>query len=194
MTPRELFDEAMAAINAGDVDALLACYAPDAVQVGYDRIVRGHEQLRSEIETWLAGRPSVRELTFASSEDTIVFEATDGTTHGYGTIVLRDGLFWRETVGVMPAAPAAAAAAGRGAPTVDLAPYSAWEPRPVPDPRTAGAEARMPVLMEIVEAEGPMLAKRAPGVSNPYVVGNGKVLNFLKVAEECATARVKMVN
>jgi len=40
----------------------------------------------------------------------------------------------------------------------------------------------------------PMLAKRTPGVANPYVVGNGKVLNFLKVAEECATARVKMTN
>lgn len=37
----------------------------------------------------------------------------------------------------------------------------------------------------------PMLAKRAPGSPNPYVVGNAKVLNFLKVAEECATARVE---
>jgi len=37
----------------------------------------------------------------------------------------------------------------------------------------------------------PMLAKRAPGTPNPYIVGNAKVLNFLKVAEECATARVK---
>jgi len=37
----------------------------------------------------------------------------------------------------------------------------------------------------------PMLAKRVPGSPNPYIVGNAKVLNFLKVAEECATARVK---
>ena len=36
----------------------------------------------------------------------------------------------------------------------------------------------------------PMLAHRAPGAANPYIVGNAKVLNFLKVAEECATARV----
>ena len=40
----------------------------------------------------------------------------------------------------------------------------------------------------------PMLAKRAPGSPNPYIVGNRKVLNFLKVAEECATARVQGVN
>ena len=38
------------------------------------------------------------------------------------------------------------------------------------------------------------LAKGAPGGPNPYIVGNAKVLNFLKVAEECATARTKMVN
>jgi metallo-beta-lactamase class B len=37
-------------------------------------------------------------------------------------------------------------------------------------------------------------ARRAPGSPNPYIVGNAKVLNFLKVAEECATARVKAAN
>jgi metallo-beta-lactamase class B len=40
----------------------------------------------------------------------------------------------------------------------------------------------------------PMLAKRAPGSPNPYIVGNAKVLNFLKVAEECATARIEGAN
>ena len=40
----------------------------------------------------------------------------------------------------------------------------------------------------------PMLAKRAPDSPNPYIVGNEKALNFLKVAEECATARVMGVN
>lgn len=36
----------------------------------------------------------------------------------------------------------------------------------------------------------PILANRAPNAPNPYIVGNQKALNFLKVAEECATARV----
>ncbi|MBZ5677719.1 MAG: MBL fold metallo-hydrolase [Acidobacteriia bacterium] len=40
----------------------------------------------------------------------------------------------------------------------------------------------------------PMLAHRAPGSRNPYIVGNAKVLNFLKVAEECATARMPAAN
>lgn len=40
----------------------------------------------------------------------------------------------------------------------------------------------------------PLLAKRAPGSPNPYVVGNENVLRYLKVAEECATARVLRLN
>ncbi len=40
----------------------------------------------------------------------------------------------------------------------------------------------------------PILAKRAPGTPNPYIVGNAKALNFLKVAEECATARLNAAN
>ncbi len=40
----------------------------------------------------------------------------------------------------------------------------------------------------------PILAKRAPGSPNPYIVGNAKALNFLKVAEECALARENAAN
>ena len=34
----------------------------------------------------------------------------------------------------------------------------------------------------------------APGSPNPYIVGNAKALNFLKVAEECAMARMPEAN
>jgi metallo-beta-lactamase class B len=36
----------------------------------------------------------------------------------------------------------------------------------------------------------PILAQGPAAGVNPYVVGNAKVLNFLKVAEECATSRI----
>jgi metallo-beta-lactamase class B len=36
----------------------------------------------------------------------------------------------------------------------------------------------------------PILSKPTPGMRNPYVVGNAKVLNFMKVAEECAASRI----
>ena len=40
----------------------------------------------------------------------------------------------------------------------------------------------------------PMLAKRTPGMANPYVTSNASVLRYLKVAEECATAKVMRLN
>ncbi|MEA2255670.1 MAG: hypothetical protein QOG35_1715 [Solirubrobacteraceae bacterium] len=49
---------------------------------------------------------------------------------------------------------------------VALAPYSPWEAHAVPDPRDAGRHAVDPVLLEIVSAEGPVLASRAYGLYN----------------------------
>jgi hypothetical protein len=40
----------------------------------------------------------------------------------------------------------------------------------------------------------PILAKRAVGTPNPYVTNNASVLRYLKVAEECATARLMRLN
>jgi metallo-beta-lactamase class B len=40
----------------------------------------------------------------------------------------------------------------------------------------------------------PILAKRTAGSPNPYIVGNDKVLKFLKVAQECATSRIIGLN
>lgn len=40
----------------------------------------------------------------------------------------------------------------------------------------------------------PLLAKRAPGSPNPYIVGNESVRRYLKVAQECATARLMRLN
>jgi hypothetical protein len=163
MTPRELFDCAMAAINAGDAEALLALYAPDAVQVSGERTITGRDALRPEVTEWLSTAPEIREVAYAEGPDVILFEATDGRSRGIGTLVLRDGLIWRETVTDI----AIAAAAGGGATRAldaELEPYTEWAPRPVPDPRTAGKDALMPAVMEIIEAEGPILAGRAFGL------------------------------
>jgi metallo-beta-lactamase class B len=40
----------------------------------------------------------------------------------------------------------------------------------------------------------PQLAKRPPATANPYVVGNAAVRRYLKVAEECASARLLRLN
>jgi hypothetical protein len=66
---------------------------------------------------------------------------------------------------------AAAAPAEPGAPSataapVVLDPYGAWEPHVVGDPRSAPRPRIMEVLLEIVDAEGPMLASRAYSLYN----------------------------
>jgi hypothetical protein len=60
---------------------------------------------------------------------------------------------------------------------VALAGYKAWESRPVPDPRTAGREVIGPVLLEIIAAEGPVLASRAYRLYNK--ASGGKALTTI---------------
>ncbi len=191
MTSRELFDRAMAAINAGDAEGLLELYAEDAVQLGFGRTIRGREALRPVVEEWLADRPVVRELRYAEAGDVIAFEATDGTTRGYGTLVLRDGRIAREVVGELPGDGSPTRAGAR--PAVELAPYSAWEPRAVLDPRTAGRDVLMPVLMEIVEVEGPMLAGRAFGLYT-RAAGGHKLTSAAKAPLAGAAWRLKIAD
>jgi metallo-beta-lactamase class B len=62
--------------------------------------------------------------------------------------------------------------------------------------RQAGADV---ILSNHTDFDGskvklPLAAKRAPGSPNPYVVGNESVRRYLKVAEECATARLMRLN
>jgi metallo-beta-lactamase class B len=62
--------------------------------------------------------------------------------------------------------------------------------------RQAGADI---VLSNHTDWDGskiylPQLATRAPGSSNPYVVGNEGGPRYLTVAEECATARLMRLN
>ena len=161
MTPRELFDRYLAAIRAGDADGLADLYAEDMVEIGHRGVVRGREARRARNHEWLdGGAPDVRELAFEAADDLIRAEVAFDGQPAHLALVLRDGVVWREAWGFFPEA---AGQERAPSPTlrVELEPYVAWEARPVADPRTAGADARMPVMMEIVEAEGPMLAKRA---------------------------------
>src|SRR4051794_20568840 len=166
----------------------MSLYAEDAAQVGFDRTLVGREALQAAAMEWLAGRPQIRVLAYAEGPDLIAYEATDGRVRVYGTLVVRDGLIAREVIGVIgDDAPAAAARTT----SLELEPYRAWEPRPVPDPRTAGRDALMPVVMEIVEAEGPMLAGRAFGLYT-RAAGGKKLTGAAKAPLTGAAWRLKI--
>jgi hypothetical protein len=81
-------------------------------------------------------------------------------------------------------------AAGAGAARVALAPYGGWEPRAVPDPRSAGRGAIDPVMLEIVAAEGPVLASRAYGLYN-RAAGGRKLTTIARAPLSSAAYRLR---
>ena len=162
-TPRELFDRHVRLTEAGDLEGVLGQYHEDAVLLRFDRVVRGKDALREHYGAYLATRPRFKELLqVADTEDLVSYQAVieqgDEEHRAYGTILTRGERILRHVTGLFPVA---GGAARKGAITVDLEPYTAWPAHAVPDPRTAGREAIGPVLLEIVDAEGPILAERA---------------------------------
>jgi len=163
-TPRELFDRHLRLIEAGDLEGLLGQYHEDAVLLRFDRTVVGKPALREHFAAWLAGAPAFKEvLQVAAAEDLVSYQAVleqgGEELRAYGAFWTRGERIARQVSGLFPVV------SGEGRRKkgvhVDLEPYTAWAPHPVPDPRTAGREAIGPVLLEIVAAEGPILAERA---------------------------------
>jgi hypothetical protein len=162
-TPRELFDRQRRLVEAGDLEALVGLYHEDAVLLRFDRRVRGKAALREHFSAYLAGRPRFGEvLNVADTDDLVSYQVTvergGEEVKAYGVIFVRGERIARQVDGLFPAP---GGGARKGAVQLDLEPYTAWAPRAVPDPRRAGREAIGPVLLEIVHAEGPVLADRA---------------------------------
>jgi hypothetical protein len=162
-TPRELFDRHRRLVEAGDLEALLGLYHEDAELLRFDRTVRGRAALRDHFTAYLAARPRVRDvLQLADTEDLVsyqvVVEQGGEEVRAYGAFVLRGERIARQVEGLFPVT---GGGARKGAVRVDLEPYVAWAAHSVPDPRRAGREAIGPALLEIVHAEGPILADRA---------------------------------
>jgi hypothetical protein len=160
---RRLFDRQVRLIEARDLEGLLGQYHEDAVLLRFDRTVAGRDALREHFAAYLAQAPRVRELVqVAEAEDVVSYQAVleigGEEVRSYGALFLRGERIARQVTGLFPAA---GGGARKGAVQVDLEPYEAWTAHPVPDPRTAGREAVGPVLLEIVHAEGPILAERA---------------------------------
>lgn len=163
-TPRSVFDRQLRLIAAGELEALVAQYHDDALLLRGDRPVAGRAALREHFAALLATAPTIEVTQAAEAQDVLSYQATvivgeEEPARRYGVLVLRGERIARHVTGAFPVA----SGGGRksGAITVDLEPYTAWAAHAVPDPRSAGREAIGPVLLEIVAAEGPILAERA---------------------------------
>jgi hypothetical protein len=162
-TPQSVFDRQLRLIAAGELEALVAQYHEDAVLLRFDRIVAGHAALREHYAALLATAPAIEVTQAIEAQDVLSYQAviTQGgdEVRQYGVLVLRGERIARHVTGLFPVA----SGEGRRKSGVHVAlePYTAWPPRSVPDPRNAGREAIGPVLLEIIDAEGPILAERA---------------------------------
>jgi hypothetical protein len=89
-----------------DLAGLMENYAGDATVVRFDRVARGTAQISELFRGYLATRPEVVRITgYAQTEDVIFYRAVmragDGEpTDMVGTLVVRDGKVWRQTVAV----------------------------------------------------------------------------------------------
>jgi hypothetical protein len=163
-TPRDLLDRHLRLLAAGDVEALLGQYHEDAVLLRFDRVVSGRGALRDHYTAYLATRPRVKDLLqVVESDDVVSYQAVveqgEDEHRTYGVIVTRGERILRHVTGLFPVA--SGEGRRKSGVHVDLEPYTAWVARAVPDPRNAGRETIGPVLLEIVDAEGPVLAERA---------------------------------
>ena len=88
----------IAALEAGDMNAILAQYHSDATMVGFDFVVKGHRAIEEHFESYLERLGTLKLKStdkFIETEDAIFFEATItsdlGEAQVYDVFLLRDG-------------------------------------------------------------------------------------------------------
>jgi ketosteroid isomerase-like protein len=99
--------EQVALLHDRDLDGLTARYAPDAVLVRMDRTARGRAEIRALFEEHLTVSPTVVEPPQVATADDVVLYSVrqrlgDAESVTVGTLVLRDGLIWRQTAAFLP--------------------------------------------------------------------------------------------
>ena len=109
LTPGQAFyQRQIAALEAGDMNAILAQYHPDATMIGYDFVVRGHGAIEEHFERYLERLGTLKLKStdkFIETEDAIFFEATItsrlGEARVYDVFFLREGKASHHFTGVI---------------------------------------------------------------------------------------------
>lgn len=114
---RELFDRQLAALHAENLDGVMQNYHQDAVLIRFDAVARGLDEVRAGMGEYLTQKPRTLKLNELQATDDVLFYEADMSVGGqevkaYGTLVVKDGLIWRQTaVFAPPSAPEADPAA-----------------------------------------------------------------------------------
>ena len=109
---QDFYQHQVAALEAQDIDALVGQYHEDAVMIGFDFTVRGHQAIREHLTGYLTRLGSLKLVStdrFAETADSIFFEATVHTplaeARVYDVFVLRDGRATHQWTGVISVSP-----------------------------------------------------------------------------------------
>ncbi len=104
-TPQEIFEHHGRAVSAGDLDALVADYAEDAVVITAQGVVRGRPAIREAFTGMLGQIPdaTLDVSTQVYADDVLLVEwsavgSTARITEGADTFVFRDGEIRVQTV------------------------------------------------------------------------------------------------
>ena len=100
----DVADRVLAALNAHDLEAFVACYAGDAtIEDGYDRVAsRGHDELRARFGSTFVDYPELRiELISRTIVGEFVVQEENVTGRGdhhrhLAVYLIEDGLIKRE--------------------------------------------------------------------------------------------------
>ncbi|MEU2828863.1 nuclear transport factor 2 family protein [Streptomyces lavendulae] len=101
-----VLERQLAALAAGDIEAVMANYTPDAALVRFDEVFAGTDRIRATLTAYLGLKPRLLDLThYAECEDTLfyraVMELAGRQREAIGTLVVRDGRIWRQTAGFL---------------------------------------------------------------------------------------------
>lgn len=99
-TTKEVLNRHMTTLLAGDVDGIVADYAPDAVIISAQRVVRGIDAVRAMFAAIPAGAMGGFEITHEVCEGEIAFIEWKSTHMKFGTdtFVVRGGKIVAQTV------------------------------------------------------------------------------------------------
>jgi len=103
-TLHPVFVRQLDALARGDIDLLLENYHQDAVLLRFDGVASGLDELRATLSVYLSLGPELVELSqYVQTDDTVSYRAVmkigGRAEKAFGTLVLRDGKIWRQTVG-----------------------------------------------------------------------------------------------
>lgn len=96
-----VLERQLAALAAGDIEAVMENYAPDAALVRFDGVFAGTERIRATLSAYLALKPRLVELLhYAEHMDTVFYRAVMNVggqqKDSMGMLVLREGKIWRQ--------------------------------------------------------------------------------------------------